>query len=124
MCLVLEVLLAYPGLLRLVRTNDLEAMVAHARRPSKPPVRLTAAEARETSERLGFVVGRVLALLPTDKRCLISSLVLVRLLSRRGIEGRLVIGASTDKDFAAHAWVEHEGQEVLPAGGYAKLVEL
>lgn len=123
MRVVLEVLLTYPGLIRLVRTNDLEAMVAHARRASKPPVRLTAAEARESSERLAYIVGRVLALMPTDRRCLIHSLVLVRLLSRRGIEARLVIGASTDQGFAAHAWVECEGEQVLPAGGHDKLVE-
>ena len=123
MRLVVEILVTYPGLLRVVRTNDLEAMVALARRPTKPPVRLTAAEARETSKRLGFIVSRVLALMPADRRCLIRSLVLVRLLSRRGIDGRLVIGASADQGFAAHAWVEYEGKQVLPSGGHAKLVE-
>jgi hypothetical protein len=56
----------------------------------------------------------ILARLPTDSRCLVRSLVYLSLLSRRGIEGTLVIGARTEPEFAAHAWVEVEGEPMLP----------
>jgi hypothetical protein len=50
----------------------------------------------------------------------------VRLLARRGIASRLVIGARTAPDFLAHAWVEHDGKPVLSMldGSFGRLVEL
>jgi hypothetical protein len=82
----------------------------------------TLAEAR----RLGCAVARTLALLPGDTRCLVRSLVLTRLLARRGIQAKLVIGARAAPDFLAHAWVEHAGDPVLAPGdgSFARLVEL
>ena len=50
---------------------------------------------------------------PARPRCLARSLVLCRLLRRRGIAGVLRIGvASPGRDFEAHAWVEVAGQPV------------
>jgi hypothetical protein len=85
-------------------------------------VREEAAEAA----RLGRAVARTLARLPTDSRCLISSLVLTRLLTRRRIEARLVIAVFPGPDFAAHAWVEHLGRPLLRRADprYERLVEL
>lgn len=76
--------------------------------------------------RLGNAVGRTLRILPTDSRCLVQSLVLSRLLSARGISSTLVIGAHSRPEFAAHAWVEHEGHPVLPQQGFqdSRLLEL
>ena len=74
--------------------------------------------------RLGRAVVKTLRLLPTDSRCLIRSLVLSRILSRRAIPHTLVIGVRNDPEFMAHAWVEHEGYPVLPAGNYTRLTEL
>jgi hypothetical protein len=56
----------------------------------------------------------------------VRSLVLTRLLAARGIEATLVIGARTDPEFLAHAWVEHHGEPVLSPGDgtFARLVEL
>lgn len=65
---------------------------------------------------LGAAVMGVLALLPTDSRCLVRSLVYLSLLSRRGVAGTLVIGARTQPEFAAHAWVEVGGDPMLPSG--------
>jgi Transglutaminase-like superfamily len=75
---------------------------------------------------LGSAVARTLALLPGDTRCLAQSLVLTRLLARRGIPATLVIGARTTPSFAAHAWVEHAGRPVLPPGdgSFGRIVEL
>ena len=68
-------------------------------------------------KRLGRVVTRTLEPLPADTRCLMRSLVLTRVLARRGIDTRLVIGVHPGERFAAHAWVEHDGAALLPTGG-------
>jgi hypothetical protein len=65
---------------------------------------------------LGAAVMGLLALLPTDSRCLVRSLVYLTLISRRGVAGTLVIGARTEPEFAAHAWVEVAGDPMLPSG--------
>jgi hypothetical protein len=64
--------------------------------------------------RLGRVVRRTLSPLPGDARCLASSLVLVRMLARRGVDSTFVIAARTEPRFLAHAWVERDGVALLP----------
>ncbi len=80
------------------------------------------AEAR----RLGRAVSRLLRLMPGDTRCLMRSLVLIRILARRGMRAELVIGARAAPEFLAHAWVEHRGEPVLSPGdeSFGRLVEL
>jgi len=75
---------------------------------------------------LANAVSRTLAVLPTDSRCLMRSLVLTSVLSRRGIDCRLVIGVrGAGDEFAAHAWVEFTGLALLPPGDdFARLAEL
>jgi hypothetical protein len=75
---------------------------------------------------LANAVSRTLAVLPTDSRCLMRSLVLVVVLARRGIASQLVIGVKGGgTDFAAHAWVEYDGLALLPPGDeFARLAEL
>jgi hypothetical protein len=57
---------------------------------------------------------------------LTRSLVLTRLLARRGIPSTLVIGVRSQPSFVAHAWVEYRGSALLPAerGTFQRLVEL
>ncbi len=88
----------------------------------RPPTQGTLEEAR----RLGRAAARTLTLVPGDTRCLARSLVLTRLLARRGISAKLVIGARAAPDFLAHAWVEYDGQPVLSPGdgSFGRLVEL
>ena len=76
--------------------------------------------------RAGRAVVRVLRLLPTDSRCLMRSLVLTRMLARRGVYAKVVIGVRPGPTFAAHAWVEVDGQPVLATdeSEYHRLVEL
>jgi hypothetical protein len=75
--------------------------------------------------RLGRAVGSTLRVLPVDSRCLMSSLVLTRMLASRGIESDLVISVRPGEKFAAHAWVEHGGLALLPADAPAsELVRL
>ena len=82
--------------------------------------------ALDEARRLAWVVSRTLRLMPGDTRCLARSLVLTRLLARRGIPAKLVIGARAAPNFLAHAWVEYDGQPVLSPGdgSFARLVEL
>ncbi|MCP9485218.1 MAG: lasso peptide biosynthesis B2 protein [Gaiellaceae bacterium MAG52_C11] len=81
---------------------------------------------RPTDERLAGAVRRTLRRLPADSRCLMQSLVLTRLLARRGRESTLVIGVSPAGRFSAHAWVERDGVPLLPAHRreFGRLAEL
>lgn len=75
--------------------------------------------------RLARAMEKVLARLPSDSRCLFSSLTLMRMLERRGIDQVLVI-ATRPRPFGAHAWIEVEGEAILPDAdpGYERLLEL
>ncbi len=75
--------------------------------------------------RLAKASRRVLFNLPGDSRCLFRSLTLMSMLERRGVPQRLVI-AVRPRPFAAHAWIEVDGQAVLPDAdpGYERLLEL
>jgi hypothetical protein len=108
---------------RLVRRNDLPTALARCR-ASAPPSHPSAAPADVV--RLGRAVRRTLAALPGDSRCLVSSLVLIAVLARRGIGASLVIGVRPGKSFGAHAWVEVDGIPALPAakGKFSRLVTL
>jgi hypothetical protein len=122
--LIAEILSSYPSALRLVRTNDLPKMVAAARdveaRPHGEPPELE----HYVALQLGVAVQRTLRVVPTDSRCLVRSVVLSRMLARRGIDSRLVIGVDSGHQFAAHAWVEHARQPVLPPNQVERLMEL
>jgi hypothetical protein len=83
-----------------------------AGRPERP------SEEYHVGVRLGRLVERRLGHLPGDTRCLTRSLVLLRMLSRRGIAGRLVLGALAQPTFQAHAWVELDGHPMLNPGEY------
>ena len=123
--LVAEILAIYvPSALAVRRGVAMPEHLAHARartagRPAAPPGR-----EHELAVRLGHIVTDVLDRLPTDRRCLVRSLVLVRLLARRSIDARLVIGVNVDEGFRAHAWVEHEDQPLLPVGAHTPLTQL
>ena len=109
---------------RLWRT-DLSATVRSLRSGAPDQQRVERGlESHWQGVRLAKATTRTLALLPTDTRCLMQSLVLLGLLSRRGIESVLVVAVKSDPDFRAHAWVEHNERPLLPTGGYGRLVEL
>jgi hypothetical protein len=71
--------------------------------------------------RLRQPVRRTLDPLPWDSRCLMRSLVLLRMLARRGVVCQLVIGVRPGEKFEAHAWIEHGGHPLLPTLGYERL---
>lgn len=123
--LATEIVIAYLRAQRELRRAPITGVVERLRSTRKPSP-TTGAAGLEEALRLGRAVSRTLRLLPGDTRCLRRSLVLLQLLTRRGISARLVIAARTDPDFLAHAWVEHDGVPVLvPASdSFGRLVEL
>jgi hypothetical protein len=71
-------------------------------------------DVHEAGVRLGRAVQRTLRALPVDSRCLVTALVLTRMLARRGISSTFVLGVRSQPRFAAHAWVERQGVPLLP----------
>src|SRR4051812_7856338 len=110
--LVLELLSSYTRVRATLRGGDIRSVVAELR--AAPAEERLDVEASVAAARLGRLVHRAFLSTPRRSRCLIESLVLIRLLARRGIDGTLVIGVATGPDFAAHAWVERDGRCLLP----------
>jgi len=124
--LLAEIAYSYVRARRLLRRGDLQRALAELRDGGPADDRALDADQIRVGLRLGRVVSRVLEPVPVDSRCLVRSLVLIELLSRRDIAGRLVIGVKPGVAFGAHAWVELNGTAVLPSGGdeFARLVDL
>jgi hypothetical protein len=124
--LAAEIVAAYLLARRELRRAPIESVVAALRSESSPAPLTPGPHALEEARRLGWIVARILTLMPGDTRCLARSLVLTRLLARRGIPAKLVIGARGGPGFLAHAWVECNGQPVLSPGdgSFGRLVEL
>jgi hypothetical protein len=121
--LVREIVVTYAVVRWQVRRRDLPAVVAdlRVRGRSGRPVTLD-----DDPRRLAAIAERVLARLPGDSRCLTRSLVVLAMLARRGIEVQLILAARPTPTFAAHAWVERDGDPLLPTRGFgdARLTEL
>jgi hypothetical protein len=124
--LAAAIVISYLHARRELRRAPIEAVVASLRSDGSLPVYHEGHCAFEEAQRLGWVVARTLKLVPGDTRCLARSLVLTRLLARRGIPAKLVIAARSEPQFLAHAWVECDGKPVLSPGdgSFARLVEL
>jgi hypothetical protein len=117
-----EILATYGRVRWTMRQPDLAVVVGRLRAvaiDSPPP-------SRSGRLRLARAVARVLSLLPADSRCLVRSLVLLRVLARRGVASTLVIGVRPGSEFAAHAWVECAGDSLIPdgAGEFSRLAEI
>jgi hypothetical protein len=126
--LTLEVVATYLRVRRLMRRDEPELVVRALRAQaagSSPEVELERENEVFVAWRLARAMEKVLTRLPSDSRCLFSSLTLIGLLERRGIEQTLLI-AVRPQPFAAHAWVEVEGEAVLPDAdlGYERILEL
>ena len=122
--LAAEILAAYVPLLRALRREDIPTLAGRARAPGRAPQPVAASSQQATAIRLGSIVAQVLAPLPTDNRCLIQSVVLLRVLARRSIAAELLIGVELRPSFTAHAWLERDGQALLPALGFEPTTRL
>jgi Transglutaminase-like superfamily len=121
--LVGEIIVTYAVVRWRVRHHDLPAAVALLRTRA---YRGWSWPLAYHERRLAVVTERVLSRLPGDSRCLTRSLVVLAMLARRGIDVRLVLAARPSPTFAAHAWVERDGQPLLPTRGFgdARLTEV
>ena len=121
LALAKEIVTAYVRARWLLRRHDLPHVLRQLRssRRGRPPDTVS-------DERLARAVRRTLRTLPADSRCLMQSLVLTRLLARRGRSASLVIGVSPAGTFTAHAWVERDGVPLLPTheDEFSRLAEL
>jgi hypothetical protein len=124
--LAAEIIAAYLQARRELRRAPIQSVVATLRSEASPSPLTPEPHTLEEARRLGWTVARTLRLMPGDTRCLARSLVLTRLLARRKIPAKLVIGARGGPGFLAHAWVECDGQPVLSPGddSFGRLVEL
>jgi hypothetical protein len=107
-----EILGLYGRARWLLRRGDLPSALERLRREggaASPP----AADQVFAGRALGSITTRTLAALPADGRCLVRSLVLTGLLSRRGIESKLVLAVHPGETRAAPAWVEHGGAALI-----------
>jgi hypothetical protein len=121
-----EIVVAYLSARRLMRRRPLPDAVA--------ALRLGAGDGRDATgaglplaRHLASATVRTITLMPADSRCLMRSLVLTRLMGRRGLGSTLVLSVSAQpSQFEAHAWIEHAGVALLPAQpyGHEKIVRL
>ncbi len=126
--LTVEVLSTYLRVRWLMRRDEPEQAVPALRASttgSKPNPEMGREHEVFAAWRLARAMEKVLTRLPSDSRCLFSSLTLMCMLERRGIDQVLVI-ATRPRPFGAHAWVEVDGEAVLPDAdpGYERLLEL
>jgi hypothetical protein len=121
--LAAEVLVTYVRVRWLMRRLPIEA-VATRLRPRVSRYSEGPAATLRAGHRLARAVTRVLEPGPWDSRCLMRSLVLLHMLAKRGIAGTLLIGVYSGEAFAAHAWVEHDREPLLPRLGFDPLKAL
>ena len=107
-----EIVITYLRVRRLQRDRTLPETLSTLRRP------LDSAPAQPVDRMegiyLGFAVARTLGALRADSRCLMQSFVLTEMLAKRGTATTFVIGVRPGEDFLAHAWVELDGEALLP----------
>ena len=120
--LAVEIWTTYVQVRWLVLRHPIDEVVARLRGGAAAD--RPAAEAQIVARRLERPVVRSLGILPWDSRCLMRSLVMLRMMARRGVACDLVLGARTQEAFKAHAWVEHEGHALLPTLGFETLTSI
>lgn len=114
-----EIVSTYARVRWLVARHSLPDVLAQLRATDQPRASSVPTMSAFNKWRLANAIVRVLRRLPTDSRCLMRSLVVLRMLHRRGVSSSLVIGVKTEPEFAAHAWIEESGEALLPTGGDA-----
>jgi Transglutaminase-like superfamily len=123
--LAVEIFATYVRLRVVLARQPLPVVLADLRRDAEQRPEVTVHD-QVIGIRLGRAVSKALSPLPFDSRCLVRSLVLTRMLARRGIAARLVIGVEPGPEFSAHAWVEADGVPLLPADDtrFSRITEL
>jgi hypothetical protein len=117
--------MTYATVRRLLRRHTLPETVAALRR-GRPPAPVANAATLALGRHLAWATARTIAAVRADSRCLMRSLVLTRVLARRGVQSTFVLSAAPGPQFEAHAWVEYGGEPLLmPAGAsHEQLIRL
>jgi Transglutaminase-like superfamily len=126
--LTAEILLAYARARSALRREALPQTVARLRCTTRDGQGRPLSGASYDGPRLGRAVTRTLDRLPLDSRCLMQSLVLLRLLAQRSVDGSLVIAVRPGGEIglSAHAWIEVDNRPLLAPGtsDYERLITL
>jgi hypothetical protein len=102
--------------LRLLQFRNVLALLHGEKRSDRNSHSLPSGVATCSPERAGYCVELASRLHPLHTTCLKKALVLYALLTRRGFNARLLIGAARDGSrLDAHAWLEHQGRIILGA---------
>lgn len=115
--LALEIIGTYTAVRLLLRrrpTAEVVEMLRAVRATARPDV-----AAVDLGQHLAWATVKVISRLPGDSRCLSRSLVVTRLLARRGVDSTIVFSVRGGERFESHAWVEVDGTPVLAPGGAA-----
>jgi hypothetical protein len=120
--LVAEILVTYARVRWLMAADDIVTVVDTLR--DDEPDSIGGEDAYRLGVRLARPVVRTLRPLPVDSRCLMRSLVLLRMMARREVRCQLVIGTTTAGAFGAHAWIEHNGRPLLSPMGHEPLTTI
>jgi Transglutaminase-like superfamily len=114
--LAAEIVATYVNVRRLLRRHTLPQTV-EALRGDDPCTTDADAANLDLGRHLAWATVRTISVLPLDSRCLMRSLVLMRVLARRGMPATFVLSAAPGPQFEAHAWIEYAGDPLLvPAG--------
>jgi hypothetical protein len=113
--LAAEIVATYTTVRVLLRRRTLPETVAALRLGLTDDARASEASL-SLGRNLAWATVRTITLLPTDSRCLMRSLVLIRVLARRGLGSTLVLSAAPGPPLEAHAWVELDRQPLLAPG--------
>lgn len=76
----------------------------------RAPSRVAATLPFREAEQLTWRINCLAAVLPGHPRCLVRSLTIATILRRYGVPAVVQVGVRVDDGFAAHAWVEVNGQ--------------
>ena len=101
--LAIEILVTFVSVRVTMREPDIRRTLERLRNGGHAPARATDLQ---VALQLANAVNRVLAFVPRRSRCLVQSLVLTKMLARRGISSSLVIAVAPGPQLEAHAWVE------------------
>jgi hypothetical protein len=124
--LAAEILQTYVAVRWLLRRHALPETIAELRAGAPSGASASDEATLALGRHLAWATVRTLTVLPADSRCHMRSLVLTRVLARRGLPSSFVLSAAPAPRFEAHAWVEHAGEPLLlPAGAdHQQLVRL
>ncbi|MGH7444947.1 MAG: lasso peptide biosynthesis B2 protein [Longimicrobiales bacterium] len=115
----IRIVTAFVLIRRMMGRSELPDLVHHLASSARPH------RAAQHPRTLGRAVAAVLRVGPLRARCLVTSLVLYRLLREDGYAPVLVIGMPEKADTPmAHAWVEIAGHDVGPPPGRGHHLEL